>query len=242
MDERSRRQQINTAMPRQSTVSDVLSQLQAKANPKNVEGMAKFGMTVKSRLGVSVPEMRKIAKAVGRDHRLAQLLWKTGIAEAQIVAALIDDPTAVTSKQMDRWVKDFDSWDVCDQACLSLFDKSPLAWQKIPEWAEREEEFVRRAAFALIAGLAWHDKQAAETRFVHLFPILMKGADDDRNYVKKAVSWAIRNIGKRNHKLNRAAVKLAKDIQRMDSKAARWVAADALRELQSEAIQRRLRA
>jgi 3-methyladenine DNA glycosylase AlkD len=121
-----------------------------------------------------------------------------------------------------------------------LFDKSPLAWQKIPVWAEREEEFVKRAAFALLAGLAWHDKQAADSRFVDLFPILIKGADDDRNYVKKAVSWAIRNIGKRNRTLNQAAHKLARDIRRMDSKAARWVAADALRELQSEAVQRRL--
>jgi 3-methyladenine DNA glycosylase AlkD len=224
-----------------ATVADVLSKLEAKAKPKNVEGMAKFGMSVKSRLGVSVPEMRKIAKEVGHNHPLALALWKTGIAEAQIVAALIDDPAAVSSAQMDRWVKDFDSWDVCDQACLSLFDKSPLAWQKIPEWAEREEEFVKRAAFALIAGLAWHDKQAVDQTFVDLFPILMKGADDDRNFVKKAVSWAIRNIGKRNPKLNRAAVKLAKDIQRMDSKAARWVATDAIRELQSEAVQRRLR-
>ena len=226
--------------PGKTVVSDVLSKLEAKASPKNVAGMARFGMSVEKRLGVSVPEMRTIAKAVGRDHRLAQSLWKTGIAEAQIVAALIDDPEAVTSTQMDRWVKDFDSWDVCDQACLSLFDKAPLAWEKIPEWAEREEEFVKRAAFALIAGLAWHDKQAADKRFVDLFPILMEGADDNRNYVKKAVSWAIRNIGKRNRKLNKAAIKLAKDIQRLESKAARWVAADALRELQSEAVQRRL--
>ena len=203
--------------------------------------MAKFGMSVEGRLGVSVPELRKLAKEVGRDHRLAQSLWKTGIAEARIVAAFVDDPATVTSAQMDRWVKDFDSWDVCDQACLSLFDKSPLAWQKIPRWAGREQEFVKRAAFALIAGLAWHDKQAADQRFTDLFPILMKGADDDRNYVKKAVSWAIRNIGKRNPKLNRAAVKLAKDIQRMDSKASRWVAADAMRELQSDVVRRRFK-
>ena len=198
-------------------------------------------MSVEGRLGVSVPELRKLAKEVGRDHRLAQSLWKTGIAEARIVAAFVDDPATVTSAQMDRWVKDFDSWDVCDQACLSLFDKSPLAWQKIPRWAGREQEFVKRAAFALIAGLAWHDKQAADQRFTDLFPILMKGADDDRNYVKKAVSWAIRNIGKRNPKLNRAAVKLAKDIQRMDSKASRWVAADAMRELQSDVVRRRFK-
>ena len=198
-------------------------------------------MSVEGRLGVSVPELRKLAKEVGRDHRLALSLWKTGIAEARIVAAFVDDPAAVTSAQMDRWVKDFDSWDVCDQACLSLFDKSPLAWQKIPRWAGREQEFVKRAAFALIAGLAWHDKQAADQRFTDLFPILMKGADDDRNYVKKAVSWAIRNIGKRNPKLNRAAVKLAKDIQRMDSKASRWVAADAMRELQSDVVRRRFK-
>src|SRR3990170_537997 len=201
-----------------ATVADVLAKLRAKANPKNVEGMAKFGISVEGRLGVSVPELRKLAKEVGRDHRLALSLWKTGIAEARIVAAFVDDPAAVTSAQMDRWVKDFDSWDVCDQACLSLFDKSSLAWQKIPGWAEREQEFVKRAAFALIAGLAWHDKQAADQRFTDLFPILMKGADDDRNYVKKAVSWAIRNIGKRNRTLNQAAHKLARDIRRMDSK------------------------
>lgn len=224
-----------------ANVADVLSELEAKADPKNVAGMAKFGMSVENRLGVSVPEMRKIAKEVGRDHRLALALWKTGIAEARIVAAFVDDPASLTSAQMDRWAKDFDSWDVCDQACLSLFDKSPLAWEKIPAWAGRDEEFVKRAAFALIAGLAWHDKQAADKRFVDLSPILMKGSDDERNYVKKAVSWAIRNIGKRNRKLNKAALKLARDIQRIDSKAARWIAADVLRELEGEAVQRRLR-
>lgn len=224
-----------------TTVAEVLSKLKTKADPKNLPGMARFGMAVGSRLGVSVPEMRKIAKEVGRDHRLALALWKTGIAEARIVAALIDDPGEVASKQMESWVKDLDSWDVCDQVCLSLFDKSPLAWQKIPQWAERDEEFVKRAAFALIAGLAWHDKRAVDQRFVELFPILMKGADDDRNFVKKAVSWAIRNIGKRNRRLNKAALKLARDIRRMDSKAASWVAADAIRELESEAVQRRLR-
>lgn len=224
-----------------TTVAQVLRTLRAQANPKNVAGMARFGMSVENRLGVSVPGLRAIAKGIGRDHRLALALWKTGIPEARIVAAFIDDPASVTSTQMDRWAKDFDSWDVCDQACQSLFDKSPLAWEKIHQWAGREEEFVRRGAFALIAGLAWHDKQAADGRFIELLPVIQGGAEDGRNYVKKAVSWALRTIGKRNVRLNRRAVKLARQLQRQASPAARWVAGDALRELESEAVRGRLK-
>ena len=223
-----------------TSVEDVLDRLRGRARPDRLAGMARYGMAVERRLGVSVPDMRAIARETGRDHRLALELWKTGIDEARMVAAMIDDPGQLTSGQMEDWVKDFNSWDVCDQVCMNLFDKSPLAWEKAAEWSEREEEYVKRAAFALIACLAWHDKKAADAEFIKLFPVIARGATDGRNFVKKAVNWALRNVGKRNPDLNRAAIDAAKEIQRLDSKAARWIAADAIRELESEAVQARL--
>ena len=218
----------------------VLQQLKDKGSEKNVDGMAKFGMATDQRLGVPVPEMRKIAKRIGEDHALALELWKTGIQEARMVASMIDVPDEVTNAQMDEWVVDFNSWDVCDQVCLNLFDKTQFAEQKIHEWSVREEEFVKRAAYALIAGVAWHDKQATDDRFIEYLPVIKSGATDDRNFVKKAVSWALRHIGKRNPELNKAAIKTAKEIQMIDSKAARWVASDVIRELESEKVQARL--
>jgi len=191
--------------------------------------------------GVSVPEIRKIAKEYRKDHELALELWKTGISEARIVAAMIDDPEKLTERQMEEWVKDINSWDICDQVCMSLFEKPPPAWKKILDWSEREEEFVKRTAFALTACLAWHDKEAEDKKFIRLFPAIKHGATDERNFVKKAVNWALRNIGKRNPNLNKTAIKAAKEIQRIDSKAARWIASNAIRELESEAVQRRLR-
>jgi 3-methyladenine DNA glycosylase AlkD len=192
-------------------------------------------------LGVSVPDMRKLAKEIGKDHKLALDLWRTGIAEARLVAGMVGDPAKLTEEQMEDWVKDIDSWDVCDQVCMNLFEKNQLAWKKIIDWSEREEEFVKRTAFSLIACLAWHDKKASDEKFIGLLPVIIKGTTDERNFVKKAVNWALRNIGKRNLKLNKAAINTAKEIQRLDSKAARWIAADALRELESDAIQSRLR-
>jgi 3-methyladenine DNA glycosylase AlkD len=223
------------------SVKDVLDKLQSKAQPEHLEGMAKYGMAVEHRLGVSVPDMRKLAKEIGRDHKLALGLWRTGIAEARIVAAMIDDPAELTEEQMEDWVKDINSWDVCDQVCDNLFEKNQLAWKKIVDWSEREEEFVKRTAFSLIACLAWHDKQANDEKFIELLPVIIRGATDERNFVKKAVNWALRNIGKRNLNLNKAAINIAKEIKQLDSKAARWVAADAIRELESDAIQSRLR-
>ena len=220
---------------------DVLDRLQSKAQPEQLKGMAKYGMAVEQRLGVSVPDMRKLAKEIGKDHKLALDLWRTGIAEARIVAAMVDEPAKLTEEQMEGWVKGIDSWDVCDQVCMNLFEKNQLAWKKIIDWSEREEEFVKRTAFSLIACLAWHDKKASDEKFIELLPVIIRGATDERNFVKKAVNWALRNIGKRNLNLNRAAINTAKEIQRLDSKAARWVAADALRELESDAIQSRLR-
>ncbi len=224
-----------------ASVKDVLDKLQSKAQPEQLKGMAKYGMTVEQRLGVSVPDMRKLAKEIGRDHKLALDLWRTGIAEARIVAALVGDPAKLTEEQMEDWVKGINSWDICDQVCMNLFEKNQLAWKKIVDWSEREEEFVKRTAFSLIACLAWHDKQASDEKFIELLPVVIRGATDERNFAKKAVNWALRNIGKRNLNLNEAAIDAAKEIKRLDSKAARWVAADAIRELESDAIQSRLR-
>jgi 3-methyladenine DNA glycosylase AlkD len=224
-----------------ASVKNVLDELQSKAKPDQLAGMAKYGMTVERRLGVSVPDMRKLAKELGRDHALALDLWRTGIAEARIVAGMVADPAKLTEGQMEEWVKDIDSWDVCDQVCMNLFEKSQLAWKKIIDWSEREEEFVKRTAFSLIACLAWHDKKASDEKFVELLPVIMREATDERNFVKKAVNWALRNIGKRNVRLNEAAISTAKEMQRLDSKAARWIAADAIRELESDAVQSRLR-
>jgi 3-methyladenine DNA glycosylase AlkD len=225
---------------RVASSADILAQLNAKADPTNLEGMARYGMTVEKRLGVSVPEMRRIAKAAGKDHAAALELWETGIAEARIVASLIAVPEKLTEEQMEGWVKDFDSWDVCDQVCMNLFDKSPLARRKIVEWSTREEEYVKRAAFALLAAVAAHDRRMTDDELIAFLPVIERGATDERNFVKKAVNWALRTIGKRDLTLNEAAIRAAKEIQRLDSRAARWIAADALRELQSEKIQRRL--
>jgi len=224
-----------------ASVNDVLDRLHSKARPEQLQGMAKYGMTVQRRLGVSVPDMRELAKEIGSDHRLALDLWRTGIAEARIVAAMVGDPAELTEEQMEDWVKDIDSWDVCDQVCMNLFEKSPLAWKKIHDWSLREGEFVRRTAFALIACLAWHDKKANDEKFVELLPVIIRGATDGRNFVKKAVNWALRNIGKRNLDLNHAAIDAAKEIRQLDSKAARWIATDAIKELESEAVQTRLK-
>jgi len=224
-----------------ASVKGVLDKLQSKARPEQLKGMAKYGMTVEQRLGVSVPDMRKLAKEIGKDHKLALDLWKTGIAEARILASMVGDPAKLTEEQMEDWVKDINSWDICDQVCDNLFEKNQLAWKKIVDWSEREEEFVKRTAFSLIACLAWHDKKASDEKFIELLPVIIREATDERNFVKKAVNWALRNIGKRNLNLNEAAINTAREIKRRDSKAARWIAADAIRELESDAIQSRLR-
>ncbi len=218
----------------------VLAQLQSLARPDQLEGMARFGMSTGQRLGVAVPTLRRLAKQIGQDHALALELWQSGIADARILASMVADPAALTAEQMEAWVAGFDSWDVCDQVCMNLFEKSPHARAKIQEWAQRDEEFVKRAAFALIACLAWHDKQAPDSEFIGYLPLIARGATDGRNFVKKAVNWALRHIGKRNRALNQAAIDAARQIRQMDAKAARWIAADALRELESEAVQRRL--
>ena len=193
--------------------------------------MARFGIVGKNRLGLSVPAMRAIARTLGRDHTLALALWETGIPDARIVASMVADPKLLTSRQMDSWVKGFASWDVCDQTCLNAFSKSPLAWRKVAVWAQRKDEFVRRAAFALLATLAVHDKQAPDQDFITALALVEDSSGDDRNFVKKAVNWALRNIGKRNPALRSAAIESALRIQQQGGRSGRWIAADALREL-----------
>lgn len=224
-----------------TTSKELIERLESKARPDQLEGMARFGMAVEKRLGISIPELRKLARETGKNHDLALELWKTGIAEARILAAMIDDPQKLTEEQMEDWAKDINSWDVCDQVCMNLFDKSPLAWKKIYDWSGREEEFVKRAAFALIACLAWHDKKVEDERFIALLPVIKREAVDGRNFVKKAVNWALRHIGKRNKALNKAAIDVAREIRQMDSKPARWIASDTLRELESEAVRKKLK-
>ena len=196
-----------------ATVEEVMHKLKARARPDQLAGMARYCMTVEKRLGVAVPDMRQMAKEIGRDHRLALALWRTGFAEAMILASLIDRPDEVTEAQMEDWVKDLNSWDVCDQVCLNLFGKTPLVWQKVLDWSGREEAFVKRAAFALIAGLAWHNKEAEDDDFIKLLPVIKVGATDEGNFVKKAVSWALRHIGKRNLNLNEVALKAAQGLR-----------------------------
>jgi 3-methyladenine DNA glycosylase AlkD len=219
----------------------VIEELQGLGRPDQLEGMARFGIVGEGRLGVSIPQLRKMAKGIGKDHALALGLWGSGIPDARILAAMVDEPEKLSARQMDEWVCGFNSWDVCDQVCMNLFDRTPLAWKKVREWSKRDEEFVKRAAYALIACLAWHDKSAGDDQFMGLLPIIRRGARDERNYVKKAVSWALRHIGKRNLQLNKAAIAEAAIIAELDSKAARWVASDALRELRSEGVRRRLK-
>ena len=202
--------------------------------------MARFGISAKNTLGISVNTLRKIAKELGRNHELAEQLWRSGVHEARILAVLIDDPSQVTEEQMERWVKGIDSWDTCDGCAYHLFDKTPFAYRKAMDWSRREEEFVKRAAFAMIAALAVHDKQASDAKFLTFLPVIKRQSKDERNFVKKAVNWALRGIGKRNPALNRAAIQTAREIREVDSRSARWIAADALRELTGDAVQRRL--
>ncbi len=218
----------------------IIENLKSLSNPENVAGMARFGINPSNTLGVSIPTLRKIAKETGKNHLLAHELWDSGIHEARMLAGFIDDPKAVTEEQMERWVRDFDSWDVCDQVCSNLFDRTPFAYKKAVEWSARDEEFVKRAGFVLMAALSVHDKKAHDDDFVKFLPIIKREAIDDRNFVKKAANWALRQIGKRNKVLNEKAIDAARDIQKIDSKAARWVASDALKELTGKAVQDKL--
>jgi len=230
------------AGPATSRLDAALELLHRAARPAELAGLARFGISGERRLGLSVPDMRRIAKILGKDHDLALALWDTGIPDARIVAGMVADPAQLTSRQMDRWVKNLDSWDVCDQVCGSAFLAAPHAWKKVAAWAGRREEYVRRAAFALLATLAVHDRASGDERFIEALARVEAAADDDRNFVRKAVNWALRNIGKRNAVLNAASLACAQRIRQRGTRAARWIAADALRELTGDGVQSRLRA
>jgi 3-methyladenine DNA glycosylase AlkD len=222
------------------TKSSVLRDLRALADPKIRAKMAYFGVHVEKAHGISVPELRRLAKKIGKNHELANQLWASGIHEAKCLAAMIGEPEKVTAAQMDRWARDFDSWDVVDGTCCDLFVHSGPAWKKAVEWSGRKEEFVKRAGFSLMAYLSYKDKTAPDAKFLRMLEIIRRESRDDRNFVKKAVNWALRNIGKRNRSLNRAAIRAAQKIRALDSSTARWIAADAIRELTSPAVQHRL--
>jgi 3-methyladenine DNA glycosylase AlkD len=223
------------------SVETVIQELRSRADPSFAKGMDRFGIQTNRALGLSVPALRSMAKKLGKDHSLAMGLWKSGIHEARILAAMVDEPRNVTEAQMEAWATDFDSWDVCDGCCGTLFDKTPFAYKKALEWSTRKEEYVKRAAFALMAELAVHDKEASDSKFSQFFPAIEREATDERNFVRKAVNWALRQIGKRNPRLNRDALRTAKRIGKNRSRGARWVAADAIRELSSRPVQKRLR-
>lgn len=225
-------------------LTDILAELESLGSPANVAGMERFGITTAKVFGISTPDLKKFAKVVKNAaedrHSLALGLWKTGVYEARAVAFLIDDPKQVTREQMNAWAKDFDNWATVDGACGYLFCRTPHAYEMAVEWAAKEAEFVKRAGFSLIAYLAVHDKKAPDDKLAEFLPLIEKHADDDRNFVKKAVNWSLRQIGKRSLGLNGLAIEAANRIKQQDSRSARWIAADALRELTSDAVRQRL--
>lgn len=219
---------------------EIIDTLKSMSSSHNVEGMARFGINTATALGISMVSIRKIAKQIKKDHDLAGELWGSGIHEARILACLIDDPCQVSEEQMERWVSEFNSWDLCDQCCSSLFDKTPHAYDKCFHWSRDDREYVKRAGFVMMATLSVHDKIATDEKFRQFFPEIVRGSTDERNFVKKAVNWALRQMGKRNETLNAECIELGMKIKELDSKSARWIASDALRELQSDAVQKKL--
>jgi 3-methyladenine DNA glycosylase AlkD len=222
------------------TYDSIIKELKSLRNPRNIEGMARYGLNSPKTLGLCMPDLMRIAKETGRNHELAQRLWRSGIYEARVLAFMIDDWRQVTEQQMERWAKDFDNWGIVDGCCGHLFDRTPYAYKKAVEWSKRKEEFVKRAGFTMMATLTVHDKKAEDEKMLRFLPLIVKGSTDERKYVSKSINWALRQIGKRNRALNRKAIETAEQIKKLDSKAARWIASDALRELRGEAVQKRL--
>jgi len=220
----------------------VIRRMNQMGDRSRLVGMERYGINTRKALGISVTELRGLARELGRNHDLAVSLWESEIHEARILASMVDDPAQVTEAQMEAWVYDLDSWDLCDQVCGNLFDRTRFAFRKAVQWSAREDEFVKRAGFALMAWAAVHRKDAPDEQFETFLPIIRAEATDDRNYVRKAVSWALRQIGKRSRELNLRAIETARQIQKIDARAARWIAGDALRELESPAVQERFAA
>ncbi len=222
-------------------LAEAIGELRGRSDPAYLAGMARYGIATDKALGgTSVPQLRAMAKRLGKDHQLAAALWRTDVHEARLLATMVDDPALVSEDQMEAWAADFRSWDLCDQCCSNLFSYAASNWKKAVEWSGREETYVKRASFALMAVLAVHDKEAADGMFLDLLPLIERAASDDRNYVKKAVNWALRQIGKRNLALNAEAIVCGERIQAAGGRTGRWIAADALRELRSDAVRQRL--
>ncbi|MGA2676283.1 MAG: DNA alkylation repair protein [Methanobacterium sp.] len=219
----------------------IIQELESLSKPENVKGMARFGINSKNAFGVKMPELRRMSKKAGKNHELAEKLWHAGYNETKILASLIEEPKNVTEDQMDKWAIGFNSWDICDQCCINLFYKTPFVYKKIFEWSERKEEFIKRAAFTLMAVLAVHDEKATDNKFKQFYPLIIRESTDNRNYVKKAINWALRQIGKKNRNLNNESIKIAEQIREIDAKSAKWIAQNALRELKSEKVQERLK-
>lgn len=222
-------------------VDNIISDLKKLKNQKNIDGMARFGINPETALGISIVTLRKKAKEIGTNHQLALDLWNLGIHEGRILASMIDNPSEVSKSQMNSWVKDFNSWDLCDQCCNNLFRKTPFVDEFCFKWVKSKHDFTRRAGFVLMAVQAVHNKSLTDSDIMKYFPLIIKYSTDERNFVKKAVNWALRQIGKRNRELNREAIKICDILLESDSKSSRWIAMDARKELTSEKIVERLK-
>jgi 3-methyladenine DNA glycosylase AlkD len=223
-----------------TSVQHVLASLERMSTRKDRDNLKRFGITADRAFGVSMANIQRLARRLGRDHELAAALWQTGWYEARLLTSFVDDPVRVTSAQMDRWCRDFDNWGICDTVCFFLFDRTPLAWNKVAQWSNARPEFVKRAAFALLASLAGHDKASGDDRFLHSLTLIERAASDDRNFVKKAVSWALRRIGGRSVALNDASVALARRLSESSDVSARWIGLEALRDFNRPAARQRL--
>jgi 3-methyladenine DNA glycosylase AlkD len=226
----------------QEQVQVALESLEKMSTQRDRDNLARFGITATNALGVSMSNIQLLAKRLGSDHALAAALWATNVYEARMLTSFVDEPELVTAAQMDRWCRDFDNWGICDTLCFKLFDRTPHAWAKVAQWGEKREEFVKRAAFALLASLAGHDKTATDKQFIDCLPLIERAATDERNFVKKGVSWALRVVGRRNAVLNKAAVTVARRLSTSPEPAARWIGKGALKELTSPLVTRQLAA
>jgi 3-methyladenine DNA glycosylase AlkD len=224
-----------------TSAAEALRALNERADPSRLPGMSRFGIDTSKAVGVPLPEVRRLARSIGRDHELAAKLWRSKVHEARLLATMVEDPKLVTKAQMESWILDVTSWDLCDQLCGNLLDRTSFAYRTAATWSRRDEEFVKRAGFALMASLAVLDKAAAVERFSAFLAPILREATDERNFVRKAVNWALRQIGKRNRRLNGLAIETAREIRLIDSRSARWIGTDALRELTGDAVQKRLR-
>jgi len=223
-------------------VGEALAWLKRRGTKRNRDAMLRYGIIAPKAFGVSVGDIKKLSKRLGPDHDFALTLWDTGWYEARMLAPFVDEPEKVTAAQMNKWARDFDNWAVCDHACFHLFDRTPHAWRKIEQWSGRRDEFVKRAAFALLASVALHDKRAADEPFLRSFALIERAAVDERNFVKKGVSWALRLIGRRNRALNAASIETARRLVDSPHDAARWIGRDAVKELTGAVVSRQLAA